>query len=133
MLAWCGPLAVLALVATIIPTAARRAKTERADLIYERRVARQIDRLEAVVSHQRAARILVCGQPVTVVGFQSALAWEMGVNVDRVGFMPGQAIRSGDPIVLFEPHLLGWNVRAIHPRRATRTACSRLATNTPFG
>jgi hypothetical protein len=130
---WSGPALVVALVAALLPTARVRLRIEHADLIYERRIARQIDRLHAVIAKDGAKRILACGQPVvSVLGFQSTLAWEIGLNVGNVGFNPSRSIRSGKPIVLFEPHLLGWNVRPIHIPDADRTECNRLATNTPF-
>ena len=61
-----------------------------------------------------------CGQPVTLVGLQSTLAWALGLNVGNVGFKPGKEISSGKPIVLFRPHGLGWQVRPIHIRDGRR-------------
>ena len=70
------------------------------------------------------ARIRACGQPVTEVGWQSTLAWETELNVGNVGYNPGRAIDKGNPIVLFKPHQLGWQVRPIHTLASNRVACA---------
>ncbi|MGB0097928.1 MAG: hypothetical protein WBP81_35995 [Solirubrobacteraceae bacterium] len=130
----CGaPLAVLVLVVALIPSARKRARLTHTEIIAARHSATQIKRLDAVISRDGgAARILACGQPVTDVEFQSTLAWETGLNVGNVGYKPGREIRRGQPIVLFRPHLLGWQVRPIHIRAADRASCTRLTTDTPF-
>lgn len=132
--AWSGPAAVALLVATLVPSALVRARTEHADLIYERRVARQIDRLPALIRREGgAARIRACGRPaVTALGFQATLAFELGVNVADVAVVPNGSNRSG-PVVLFVPHLLGWQVRPLHLLAADRVECNRLRTDTPSG
>ena len=43
--------------------------------------AKQVDRLRAVVAHIGGAdKVKSCGQPVSLVGFQSTLAWVVGLN-----------------------------------------------------
>ncbi|MGZ4173301.1 MAG: hypothetical protein ACXVQR_02370 [Solirubrobacteraceae bacterium] len=130
---WAGPALVLALVVALLPSARVRLTAEHANLVYERRITRQIDRLHSVIVKRGARRILACGQPVvSALGFQSVLAWEIGVNVASVSYEPGRSISSGEPIVLFEPHGLGWNVRPVHIPAAQRRACEGLRTSTPF-
>ncbi len=130
---WAGPALVLALVVALLPSARVRFRAEHASLVYERRITRQIDRLHSVIVKGGATRILTCGQPVvSALGFQSVLAWEIGVNVASVGYEPARAIGSGKPIVLFASHGLGWNVRPIHVAAAQRRACGGLRTTTPF-
>jgi hypothetical protein len=130
-LRWVGPAAVVVLVAALLPAARLRARVEHTDLIKQRGFARQIDRLRAVIDADGgAAGVLACGQPVTEVGFQSTLAWEVGLNVGNVGYKPGRDISRGKPIVLFKPRLLGWQVRPIHTRPADRANCSRLTRDT---
>jgi hypothetical protein len=98
-----------------------------------RQAAVQIKRLDAVVKQiGGASRIRACGQPVTTVGWQSTLAWEVGLNVGNVGYKPGRSIDKGDPIVFFKPHKLGWQVRPIHILAANRAFCSSLRTDTAF-
>jgi len=132
-LRWVGPAAVVVLVAALLPAARLRARVEHTDLIKQRGFARQIDRLHAVIDADGgAAGVLACGEPVTEVDLQSTLALEVGLNVGNVGYKPASEIRRGKPIVLFEPHLLGWKVRPIHTLAANRANCSRLTTETPF-
>ena len=69
---------------------------------------------------------------MTIVGWQSTLAWEVELNVGNVGYKPGRSIRKGDPIVLFKPHKLGWQVRPIHSLASSRASCARLRTDTDF-
>jgi hypothetical protein len=61
-----------------------------------------------------------------VLGFQSALAWELDMNVGEVGFHPGRSIRRGLPVVVFKPRHLGWQVLPIHYPRAQRARCAAL-------
>ncbi len=131
---WAGPIAVLALVIALIPVARTRARTLHTEIHLRRRAAKEIDRLHEVIKRDGgAAKILACGQPVTVVGFQSTLAWEVGLNVGDVGYKPGRSIDHGDPIVLFKPHELGWQVRPIHTLPEKRAACARLRADTATG
>ena len=54
----------------------------------------RIERLQAVIGRDGgASRILACGQPVSLVGYQSTLAYYVGLNVGNVGYRPGQAHR----------------------------------------
>ena len=63
-----------------------------------------------------AARVRACGEPLTRLEYQTALAYTLGENVKSVGFKYGQAIAHGNPIVLFTPYAsgIGWQVRALH-------------------
>ena len=70
-----------------------------------------------------------CGQPVTFAGFQSTLAWELGMNVGFVGYKPAKSISNGLPIVLLRPHGLGWEERPIH---TLAPGCPALRTHTTF-
>jgi len=68
-----------------------------------------------------------CGQPVTFVGDQSELAWELAMNVGNVGFHPGRSIDSGKPIVYFKPHQNGWEVRLYNTLPVDAARCGGLA------
>jgi hypothetical protein len=124
-----GALAVVALLASLVSpvwTQGRRLQREISDV---RVNATKIERLAAVIGRDGgAARILACGQPVSLVGYQSTLAYYVGLNVGDIGYKPGKAIDSGKPIVFFKPHLLGWQVRPNH----AHTDCRQLATSTAF-
>jgi hypothetical protein len=128
-----GPAVVVILIATLVPTAVTRARGAHSEIAMRRQAATQIKRLEAVIAQLGGAhRIRACGQPVTTVGWQSTLAWEVGLNVGNVGFRPGRSINKGTPIVLFKPHESGWQVRPIHILAANRASCASLRTDTAF-
>lgn len=121
------------LIGSLIPTAVVRTRGAHSEIVMRRTAAVQIKRLEAVIKQGGGpSRIRQCGQPVTIVGWQSTLAWEVNLNVGNVGYKPGRSIRKGDPIVLFKPHELGWQVRPIHILASNLAACSSLRTDTPF-
>ena len=133
-LRWPAVGAVAALVVALIPTVALRTRTVRHEVRLRREAAMQIRRLDDVIRREGGpARIRACGQPVTEVEWQSTLAWETELNVGNVGYKPGRAIEKGDPIVLFKPHQLGWQVRPIHTLASNRAACASLRTDTAFG
>lgn len=126
-----GLVAVVILVAALVPAAALRVRTARAEIGDAHSFAAQDDSLEAVIARDGgAARILACGQPVTDVGHQSVLAWDTGLNVGDVGYKPGRSIDGGKPIVLFHARGNGWQVRAIHMLASDRGTCARLKTDT---
>ncbi len=126
-----APVLLVALLAvTLIPTARQRARSAHGDVDQARLAGKQIMALQQVVAKDGgAARIRACGQPVTLVGLQSKVAWATGLNVGNVGYRPGKAINSGEPIVLFKPHLNGWQVRPIHMPRSDAVSCDRLRTD----
>ncbi|MGO9822359.1 MAG: hypothetical protein ACLPTJ_17140 [Solirubrobacteraceae bacterium] len=118
---------VALLAAALIPTARQRARTARGDVEQARAAGTQIRQLQRVIAEDGgAARIRACGQPVTLVGLQSKVAWATGLNVGNVGFRPGHAIDSGEPIVFFQPHENGWRVLPFNMRKADAASCDRL-------
>ncbi len=133
LLRWAAPVAVVALVAMLVPHARYRARLAHNGIILGRTWARQINRLHAVIAKDGGPkRILACGQAVTEVSYQSILAWEVGENVEDVDWDSKSAIEQGKPIVLFEPRGAGWEVRAIHTPPARRAGCERLRTDTAY-
>jgi hypothetical protein len=123
---------VAALLVALVPFASARVRDTHAELIVDRHDAKLQRRLDELIKRLGARRIRDCGQPVTVVGFQSELAWEIGMNVGYVGYKPGKSIHKGMPIVYFKPHGYGWEVRPIHLRASDRAACAALKTETSF-
>jgi hypothetical protein len=108
---------VVGLVGSLVPTAISRARIEHKDLRVQRARTHQIDRLAGVISKAGgAARIRACGEPLTRLEFQTVVAWQLRVNVARVGFKYGKAISSGRPIVLITPGRSGWTLRGVHQR-----------------
>jgi hypothetical protein len=129
-----GALVVLGLTLAIIPTARRTARVDRALISRERHDAVALDRLaSAIAAGGGPAASRACGQPVSLMGYQSTLAWELGMNVGNVGFKPGRAIDSGKPIVFYKPHAYGWIVHADNEPPAVRARCARLDRGTAFG
>jgi len=130
---WVGPAAVVILVASLIPTANSRARLLHTQILAERTDTTKIKRLQAVIARIGGrASVRACGQPVGDVGYQSILAWDLGLNVGEVGYKPGRSINQQRPIVLFKRHQLGWSVRPIHTLPADRAKCEHLRTDTRF-
>ncbi len=110
-----GAAAVALLVIGLVPPALSTARTEHKDLRVQRARTTELGRLSAVVSQLGGAgRLRACGEPLTRLEYQSALAYALGVNVSQVGFKYGQAIVHGNPIVMFTPTSTGWQVVAEH-------------------
>jgi hypothetical protein len=119
--------AVGVLAVALVPVERSRASLLDDEIDKAKVAALRIDRLQTTIALLGgAAPIKRCGDPVTVVGFQSTLAWSIGMNVGKVGYLPGREIRSHKPIVLFRPVGTGWQVRPIHTRRALADFCRRL-------
>jgi hypothetical protein len=129
-LTWTPVVPVLALVVLLAPTARARARVAHDELHSAHHAAKEMSRLEAVIAKDGGAdAIKACGQPVTLLGYQSELAWAIGLNVGNVGFRPGVSIDEGTPIVLFKPHDAGWQVRPYH----TSSRCNGLRTDSVMG
>lgn len=127
-----GLVAVAVLVAALVPAARLRVRTVRAEIADAHSFAAQDDSLEAVIVRDGgAARVRACGPPVTDVGHQSVLAWDLGLNVGEVGYKPGRAIAGGHPIVFFHSHDSGWQVRPIHTLAADLARCQGLRSDAP--
>jgi hypothetical protein len=133
-LRWAGVVPVVILLAALVPVVHDRISVARAAINQRRHAGILIGRLEDLIDEVGGAgRIRACGQPTSLVGYQSTLAFELGMNVGYVGHKPGKAIHQGEPIVLFKPHDLGWEVRPIHMLSRDRVACDRLRADSPFG
>jgi hypothetical protein len=124
---WAPALAALALTVALVPSAVARVGAARTQAERATVSGRRIERLGAVIAAAGGpARILACGQPVTFVGFQSTVAWEVGLNVGNVGYRPGAAIDSGAAVVLIRPHAPGWQLRPYDHGRPATGACAAL-------
>jgi hypothetical protein len=128
---WMGPALAAVLLVSLLPAARSRARFVHGEVSYGRDFARQVDRLQEVIARDGGAtRIVGCGQPVSQLEFQSVLAWYVGLNVGDVAWHPPDAIRSGRPIVLFQPRGWGWEVRPVHVLSSDRVNCAGLRTIT---
>lgn len=125
-----GLVVVLILLAALIPTVRDRVHITRVDIQDTHGFAAQDNSLETVIKREGGAtRIRRCGLPVTDVGHQSVLAWDVGLNVGNVGYHPGREIDAGRPIVFFKAHDDGWEVRPIHMLASDRAGCDHLKTS----
>ncbi len=130
---WLAALAALALVVSLAPSGRTTLRYDHGLVSQAKQDAVVLDRLADVIAADGGARaIRECGQPVSLLGFQSTLAWELDMNVGAVGFKPGAAINSGQPIVFFKPHDHGFIVHATHPRAASAAACAKLDRSSAF-
>jgi hypothetical protein len=114
---WAGAGVVGLLVIVLIAPAISAARGAHKDIVHQRKRSAEINRLTSIVSALGgAARLRACGEPLTRLEYQTALAYTLGENVKQVGFKYGQAIGHGNPIVLFTPYSkgIGWQVRAMH-------------------
>ncbi len=133
-LRWAPIAPVLILVLALVPSARSRARVAHGEIDAAHHAATELTRLEAVIAKDGgAARIKACGQPVTLLGYQSELAWAVGLNVGNVGYKPGASIDQGIPIVLFKPYDGGWQVRPIHMPAAEASSCDGLRTDSELG
>jgi hypothetical protein len=112
------------IVVSLVPAAISRGRIEHKDLRVQQARTKEINRLAATISHYGGpARFAPCGEPLTRLEYQTILAWELHINVAKVGFKYGPAIHSRRPIVLFTPGRHGWRVQALHQRHHS---CRRL-------
>jgi|SRR5579884_2966344 len=112
-----GVTVTVIVVAALVPGAAGRARIERRDLVEQHARTAEIDRLATTIGRLGGrARILACGEPLILLEYQTTLAWELHINVVRIGWKLGPAIASQRPIVVFTPRPDGWLVQALHQR-----------------
>jgi hypothetical protein len=117
------------LVGSLVPTAIHRGQAEHADLREQHRRTAEINALQRVIGRVGRDRINACGEPLTRLEYQSAVAWTLHRNVSAVGFKYGPAIASPRPIVLITPYptKTGWVVRALHQSTPACRALSETA------
>jgi hypothetical protein len=130
---WAGVLVVLAISAALVPGAIGRVRAERQDLHRERVRAMQLSRLQQAIAAVGGYRhVRQCGEPVTYVGFVSALAYDMKMNVGFVGHRPKRDVRRRVPVILFTQGPDGWTLEPSHLRVHSRLRCSSLEATVIF-
>jgi hypothetical protein len=110
-----------------VPPALSRARSEHRDIRAQRLRTAEIGKLTGVISRFGGpSRLEPCGEPLTRLEYQTILAWNLRVNVARVGYKYSPAIASGRPIVLFTPVSTGgWRVQGLHQRLPGCTSLPR--------
>ncbi len=131
--AWITGLLVLVIGVSMVPSARSRLHIERKDLTHERTRAVELNKLQVLVSRLGgSSRILACGQPNIPIGYQSTLAWDMGVNVGILYYAPNSQDYHlhPHPVVNMYPVTNGWKVSAGRVNFAKTpqqlAACNRL-------
>jgi hypothetical protein len=112
-----GPVLVVLLIAAIVPFVVSGVRDERSDLTEQHARTAEIEALPGVVGRfGGAARLRSCGEPLTRLQYQSALAFALGDNVSQVGFKYSQAFAHGNPVLFVTPFEsgVGWQVQAAH-------------------
>ncbi len=125
---WVGVPIVAVLVATLVPGALARLRTERTDLRHEHGRTHEIGLLQGAINALGGYRhIRNCGEPVTDVEYVSALAWITKLDVGFVGHRPEFEVHRKYPIVLFSPLAHGgWRVLPWHTRTHQLARCRGL-------
>ncbi|MGO9956740.1 MAG: hypothetical protein ACLP50_12265 [Solirubrobacteraceae bacterium] len=117
---WVGAVVAGILVLALIPPAVSVGRAEHKDIREQRVRTTELGLLTAVIDRLGGtARVRACGEPVTRLEYQTALAYALGDNVSQVGFKYGESIAHGNPIVIFtpDPAGVGWVVEAEHQIR----------------
>jgi hypothetical protein len=130
---WAGVPVVVVLVGALVPGAVARVRTEHRDLRHERARTHQIAMLASATSAVGGAHhVGDCGEPVTDVGYVSALAWLYHRDVGSVGglqqhVMAAELRNPALPKVLITPLSQGgWGLRPWHTRPSQVAACRGL-------
>ncbi len=113
---------VALLSASLVPTIVHRGQFEHKDLRQQRRRTHVLNLLATDVGRLGGRdRLKACGEPLTRLQYQTAVAWNLRVNVSTVGFKYGQAIAHGNPLVLFtpKPDGSGWKIQGVHQTAAS--------------
>ena len=123
---WATGLLVVVFAGTMVPAARSRLRVERADLTHERARTKEINRLSTVISRLGTARIFACGQPNMPIGYQSVLAWYMGVKIGELYVDPKHHKLHPTPLVNFFPLHNGWKVLPSDLNAASAARCNGL-------
>jgi hypothetical protein len=121
-----GAMIAVAVAAGTIPFLVNQGRDARADLVAQQARTAQFDALGTVIDRLGgAARIRGCGEAISEgLETQTVLAYDIGENVDRIGYKLPQAGHPRNPIVVFSSlDGGGWRVRSYRQRAP---GCRRL-------
>ena len=119
-----GVVAVV-LIAAVVPRLVSEGRAEHSDLVAQHARTRSLQALSATIGRLGGgARLRRCGEVISVgLETQTVLAYDVGENVNRVGYKYPQPGHPHNPIVVFRPRGSGWTVRA---RRQRAPGCRGL-------
>jgi hypothetical protein len=126
IIGWGTGVLVLVIAGTFVPAARSRLRVERGDLKHERARAKEINRLSTVISRLGAAHILGCGTPRMPIGYQSVLAWYLGIRIGALYVNPNTYALHPFTTVDFYPLHNGWRVFPSHVTAASEPHCHGL-------
>ncbi len=127
---WAGIAIVGVVVATLVPGALARVRTEHRDLRHERGRTKVIAWLQADINHLGGYKhVLACGEPVTTVRYVAMLAYFTKRNVGVTGHRPKFELKQKYPIVMFSPLHNGWGTYPWHTLASNQRACANLNSN----
>jgi hypothetical protein len=72
-----------------------------------------------------ASHVLACGAPAVTLGWQSGLAWQLGLNVASVGYGAGP-LHSGRPVVEFRTTQTSWSIKLLNTPASLTSSCAGL-------
>jgi hypothetical protein len=126
-----GTLAAAVLIAAVliplVPAARNRIDVERADLKLQRERTKMVNHLPGLIAQLGGAKkLFYCGKPTSGIGWQSVLAWELGVNVGELFWTPHLNQVHHDPVVLFRDMPGAWKVVPMNIPFAKRATCDKL-------
>ena len=122
-----GVATVVALGGLLVPGAVAQVRFERAALHHESWRTTQIERLSDTIHALGGYRFVrSCGAPSTNVAYASILAWYTKLNVDEVGYLPGNVVMQRAPAVLFTQYDNGWEVQTYHLPASRQRRCARI-------
>ena len=113
----------------MVPAAVSAVRSERSDLTQQHARTAEIEALPGVIDRLGGAhRLRACGEPLTRLQYQTALAYALGDNVSQVGFKYSEALAHGNPVLFITPFEsgVGWQIQAAHQ---TGPACAALPTS----
>jgi hypothetical protein len=121
-----GAVAVLALLVALVPFAHRSVNGARAVISNQALNTAELDGLDALMAKTGGpGRVLACGAPVTSLGWQSGLAWQLGLDVAAVGFAPVPDYQT-QPIVSFKRTASTWTIQLHNTPASLAARCASL-------
>ncbi len=121
-----GLLAVVGFGVASVPFARHSVDGARGVIENQKLNAGEADGLARLMARTGGARrVLDCGAPAGALGWQSSLAWHLGLNVASVGYAPRSHYTS-HPVAYFTRSGTHWSIRLLNTPAALQTRCAAL-------
>ena len=120
-----GVAAVVVFVVALVPFARHSVNATRGVVENQRLNAAEEDGLNRLMAKTGgASRVLACGAPAGALGWQSGLAWELGLNVASVGYAPKSHYST--PVVYFSRDGTRWSIALLNTPASLQARCAGL-------